>query len=615
MSNAVYNKNMQALEERFDGLAYLIKEKKYSIDNKIDVECSLAEDGQKIIKVRLADRVLYLEGKYEPEKAIDKEIKKMEKVNYIAPIFVIGIGNALYIKKLLQMTKETVRITVYEPSLSIFLKVMEEIDITELFQNRAIGLIIEELNGEEKEEIINSFVTFSNISFLKRYIHPNYIELFKKEIVAFLTMIRKRINLLMIRENTIIRFSSNNVDNIFNNICYLCDNYQAYQLASIVPIDMPAIIVSAGPSLNKNINELKRAKNKAFIVAVDTAVKPLLNAGIKPDIIVTVDAKKPVNLFEMEGVEQIPLLLSISSSKEVANYHKGKKFFFCEYEGYIDRIFEELQIPFYHVETGGSVSTNALSFVYKLGYSVIILVGQDLAMTDNKTHADGTFKEHMNEIDTSRLKKVEGYYGEEVPTRPDFYFYLQWFNDFCKRAKDVCIINATEGGARIQNTEMISLKETIDKYCTREINMDEIWGKLEPVFQKKDRERAIKYLHDTPNDLLEMKRHAQQGKRLYQKLNKMSKQGCKDRKAYEKILKKIQKNRDTLEGNVKLWGIIAQTIAVPEYIIRSEAYYEEENFELENQRIAYQGRKIMEYIIKCIDLLIPVAEETVGKVQ
>lgn len=57
-------------------------------------------------------------------------------------------------------------------------------------------------------------------------------------------------------------------------------------------------------------------------------------------------------------------------------------------------------IPFSNVACGGSVACSAFSLVYKLGFSRIILVGQDLALTDNKTHADGTFKEKMDVIDT-----------------------------------------------------------------------------------------------------------------------------------------------------------------------------------------------------------------------
>ncbi len=54
--------------------------------------------------------------------------------------------------------------------------------------------------------------------------------------------------------------------------------------------------------------------------------------------------------------------------------------------------------------------------------------------------------------------------GDEVWTRNDFYFYLQWFNKAievlrntgCQRA----FIDATEGGVKIEGTEIMSLEES-----------------------------------------------------------------------------------------------------------------------------------------------------------
>ncbi|WP_373845633.1 6-hydroxymethylpterin diphosphokinase MptE-like protein, partial [Clostridium sp.] len=50
--------------------------------------------------------------------------------------------------------------------------------------------------------------------------------------------------------------------------------------------DIPAIIVSAGPSLDKNISELKRAEGKALIIATDAVLTTLKNHGIVPDAVV-----------------------------------------------------------------------------------------------------------------------------------------------------------------------------------------------------------------------------------------------------------------------------------------------------------------------------------------
>ena len=169
---------------------------------------------------------------------------------------------------------------------------------------------------------------------------------------------------------------------------------------------MPAIIVSAGPSLNKNIEELKKAKNKAFIIAVDTAMKPLLRNGIIPDMYAIIDGTKPLELVAVEESRNIPLLSEVRAAHAVMDYHKGKKFFFREFTPYFDRMYEMNHKEWAAMDVGGSVATAAFSLACYLGLGTVIMVGQDLALTGNKTHADGTFKEKMEELDTSKMKMV-----------------------------------------------------------------------------------------------------------------------------------------------------------------------------------------------------------------
>ncbi len=619
MDNIIYERNMKALKERYERLAYIIENKKYKDDKEENKKESLeyAKDGTKIISIEKDKRKLYLNGKYAPQKFIKQEIEKLGDINYMASIFIVGLGNTLFIKELLKKTEKTVNIAVYEPSLSLFLKVLQEIDITELFENRPIGFIIDGLNEEEMEGIINSYMVFNNICFLKEYIQPNYEELYPKEVLNFISKIERKVRNIMTLENTLLVFSSISVNNLLNNINFLCDNYQARQLLDVLPKDIPAILVSAGPSLNKNIMELKKAKNKAFIVAVDTAVKPLLKAGIEPDLMVMVDGEKPKILFEIEKAEMIPLVMSITSSTEVANYHKGKKFFFNEGEPYINEIFKIIEQPFYGLDSGGSVATTAMSLLVKLGYSTIILVGQDLALTGNKTHADGTFKEEMETVDTSKCVMVEGYYGDKVPTRGDFRLYLEWFNDYIKGIKEIRplnVIDATEGGAKIENTDRISLKECIEKYCVKQVNIKEEIEKIPLMFQETDRPKIIEYLHNTKQNLLDIKKKAEKGKKLYSDIQKLSKKGNKDKDSYTKILKKINKLHSKIEGNVT-WKLIYKCIAPINYVIRREMFYQKEIFEEEIYTTAQNGIAMMVNIMRCVDILLPIVEENVDNIQ
>ena len=102
----------------------------------------------------------------------------------------------------------------------------------------------------------------------------------------------------------------------------------------------------------------------------------------------------------------------------------------------------------YQLPGGGSVATLVFSLVCHLGFDKIILVGQDLAFTGNKSHADGTFKETMAVEDTKDFLMVPGNVEKMVPTREDFDNYRKWFEEFIeywKGIKDVQFINATEG--------------------------------------------------------------------------------------------------------------------------------------------------------------------------
>src|SRR5690606_27225648 len=53
----------------------------------------------------------------------------------------------------------------------------------------------------------------------------------------------------------------------------------------------PAVVVSAGPSLVRNIHELAKpgVRDRVCIIAVQTTLKPLLAAGVRPHFVVALD--------------------------------------------------------------------------------------------------------------------------------------------------------------------------------------------------------------------------------------------------------------------------------------------------------------------------------------
>ena len=72
--------------------------------------------------------------------------------------------------------------------------------------------------------------------------------------------------------------------------------------------DVPVIIVAAGPSLNKNIDVLKKAEGKALIIVVDAALRAVYAHHVKANLGISLDARVPDRFFEGIDIENLPFV-------------------------------------------------------------------------------------------------------------------------------------------------------------------------------------------------------------------------------------------------------------------------------------------------------------------
>ena len=123
------------------------------------------------------------------------------------------------------------------------------------------------------------------------------------------------------------------------------------------------------------------------------------------------------------------------------------------------------------LDPGNSVAILNFSIAQHLGCSPIILIGQDLAFSqDGKAHTGDTgYDDHgddnLQDQSQSDLVEVIGYNGEKLETKKWWKIFKEWFE--LKIVKDdIHCIDATEGGAYIEGTEVMTLKEVAEKYFT-----------------------------------------------------------------------------------------------------------------------------------------------------
>ena len=178
--------------------------------------------------------------------------------------------------------------------------------------------------------------------------------------------------------------------------------------------------------------------------------------------------------------------------------------------------------------------------MYKMGFETVILVGQDLAYTDNKSHADGTFQEKMPVEHTEHMIRVKGNYQDTVPTLTNLKIYLEWFANYIEGARkhgNFRVINATEGGAFIEGTELMALKEALDECIGEEIDFAGLVDTMESAFPQEEKKKAYDYLQEIPKQFEELEKLAKQLKLEYKKIEKAEKSGKGNYQYYKKEIK------------------------------------------------------------------------------
>ncbi len=290
--------------------------------------------------------------------------------------------------------------------------------------------------------------------------------------------------------------------NTLKNITFLDKSTEIARLFSRAK-NLPVVLISAGPSLKNTLKYLKEIERYAILVAVDTALLPLYEAGIDVDFVYSLDSQvhniSDFLMIEKSYLSKVNLIYDIVSNPGLVLYFSNLREIFPQRYNFVSNTahldFDYNNNPFFvknefvnwiesaggirlgDIETGGSVSTSAFHFAYLLGGNPIILTGQDLAFTLNVSHTPSSshFYKLMNRSD--RLNQIESLFlsiiqtrkilsdisldGKEVITDFVLHNFKGWFEESAKNIKnfqkDVMLVNSTLEGLQINNFASIPL--------------------------------------------------------------------------------------------------------------------------------------------------------------
>lgn len=546
MDNSIMNKNIEELKKYYPKIAVTMES--YIKDNKITDRAfvDVSVDGNYIAGIVDNGRDWYMNSRYYPEKAAKDWAEQYEKVNYQTLFIILGLANGMYIRELLSKLEDTNIILLYEPNAELLALIIQYVDISDIIRDKRVWLVVGDININLLTEFIVININYSNMRLMEYVSLPSYGKIYVRQWHDVIEKIKDKVTSIVLNRNTQILYKYEVIENIFSNYQDAIEQYTINQIKDKMKDvnfdEIPAILVAAGPSLDKNIDELKKAKGKAFIIGVDTALNTMAKHGIIPDISITIDPHKPVSLFQAECMANVPMIVSVTSNSDVITILSGKRFYMGE-RGYINYLYKKYnkQTPAM-LETGGSVANNAFSFLQYLGFKRIILVGQDLAYTGNMGHTSGAYEGEDNQVNESGKHSVmlDAVGGGKVLSNDVMRAYNIWFENQIERYSYLEVINATEGGAVKRGSIEMTLSEAISEYCKCKCDFKGRIETIETIFTVDEQSGIHREFNNIGHDIDICREKIKEGIKNYDTYLELNKKNDIYGKKYKKVLKEIE---------------------------------------------------------------------------
>ena len=412
----LFEKNLAALEQRYPLLAEKIK--KFEIDKTAGrAGIETAENGMQIPWVKGDNRVWHLNSRQDPQMAAELYAKRYQIRDY-GIYFIFGFSDGRCAQELLKNCNDTNLVVICEPDLEVFAISCHYMDFSGIVSDTKTLFYFYELEPD-MSVVMSRIINYTRIKLLEFCILPGYDVLYHEQCEAFMDGVIEQMRNETVNKSTSMTFERLIPQHMLfhmKNCIYHKNMEQLHQALEPYDIsDRPCIIVSAGPSLDKNIRQLKQIQGKAFIIVVDAALRTALKAGIRPDLVCTVDARVPERFFEGVDLTDVIWAYTGTTRKSIAeNYGKDVFYYGTFYQKWNETLKEELGYPIPSFASGGCVSSEAFVLALYLGFRTIVLIGQDLAFTGGSTHTkEATVGRALSDEQYKQRRKIVEVEGQK----------------------------------------------------------------------------------------------------------------------------------------------------------------------------------------------------------
>ena len=440
-----------------------------------------AKTGVPTLAIRQSDgRPASYHSRYDPVKEAEKQVSNA----YLGQthVLLLGFGLGYMTEEILKKLPAGVagpQIFVVEPDPGVFFCALQSRDLSKILSSPRIAWCVG-MTPDQIGDFWNASLDWTVLDKLAIIDHPPSMSRFKSIFERVVEKIRYLCNRskgnLVTLMHAGFEFHSNNFSNLAETfflpgIGRLFDRFRG----------VPAIIVAAGPSLDKNMHLLKTIKGKFPILAVDTAFRQLLANGIKPDIVCAADPSYE-NSLDFVGVEEeddVVLAIEPMTHPDISTCFKGPRMLMT-FGGGLFPIYKDYREPVGKLICWGSIATTVFDLAKNLGADPLVFIGLDLSFADGRLHARGSYSDDLLYEKVHAYNSIEHETADYIATRGSYKFvrsdgttlytdqnmklYKDWFEDQFRQI-DRKIINASEGGIVDRFVDLMPLEMVIEKFA------------------------------------------------------------------------------------------------------------------------------------------------------
>lgn len=410
-------------------------------------------------------------------------------ITEVAGVAVTGFALGHHLRAFAERINKTGVLLCFEPDVGLLRAVFEKIDCSAWMLQTNFALLTDPDDGASISRVLHGLEGIVALG-VRLVDHPPSRErlgdsaaLFGQRFTDVLKAIRTAIVTTLVQSEVTLRNLLMNVDH-YSGCAGIGD------LASSC-LGIPAVVVSAGPSLARNIEVLARPgmRDRVVIIAVQTVLKTLLERGIRPHFVCALDHHEISTRF-YEGltaadVEGVTLVVEPKANPAILDAYPGV--IRSLGDDLLDMVLDGTGLggqPKGTLAPGATVAHLCYYLARHLGCDPVLLCGQDLAFTDGQYYAAGAaihdvWAAELGPFNTlemmeweriarekSMLRRKTDVFGRSVFTDEQMSTYLAQFEaDFlADTEKGLRIIDATEGGVSKQHTVPMTLADAIEAY-------------------------------------------------------------------------------------------------------------------------------------------------------